>query len=94
MSKVQDSLGRLRRAASGVAALESPYPLEVPKFGAGCSDTEIFELLGDNDVPEYAEFLATCGTIDAMDVFNGYSLWPPSLVSLPSPAGTAPTRGC
>jgi len=54
----------------------------VPKFGPGCCDGEVEELLGEwrIQLAEYVEFLATCRRIEAADVYNGYFLFSPLLI--------------
>lgn len=79
MTSVETALRRMRAAAERVATLDPPYPLEPPRFAAGCSPAEIDELLGDaaSRVRPYAEFLSRCRSVDAADVFNGYFLFSP-----------------
>ena len=79
MSRVQAALDRLRVVAPSIPGLKSPYPLEEPRFGVGCCQPEIDELLGElrGHLQEYAEYLSLCRSITAPDVFCGYYLYSP-----------------
>jgi len=73
----------MRIAGAAVAAIESPYPLDVPRFGPACCEAEIDELLGAKrvELAEYSEFLSINRRIDAADIYNGYFLFSPLLVA-------------
>jgi hypothetical protein len=78
MSRITDTVERLRALAAQIPTLESPYPLEAPEFGPGCHEAEVEELEGRTRLPErYREFLLTCRRVTARDMWNGYFLFSP-----------------
>lgn len=82
MSSVAQVMDRLRAVGDLVPRLERPYQLAAPRFGPGCCEAEIDELLGEDrtELAEYAEFLSRCRRVDAADVHDGYFLYSPLLV--------------
>jgi hypothetical protein len=76
-SSIQTVLALLRDTASRVPATPCTYPLQEPSFGTGVAEEDIqsLETAIKSPLPnDFLEFQRTCGSILAMDVWNGYCL--------------------
>ena len=76
-SEVQKVLDRLREVGSKISDLPWVYPLQEPLFGDGVSQADIASLESVIKSPlpdDFLLFQKLCGSISAMDIWNGYSL--------------------
>ena len=80
MIQIDESLARLRRAASRVVEVTAAWNGDEPFFDGHASDDELLEFarrVGNVPPPDYSEYLKRCRRIVAMDVHNGYELFSP-----------------
>lgn len=76
-SKIQTLIERLQQVGSAVPNIPCVYPLQSPVFGDGVSEEDIVSLEAITKVPLDGDFLLfqrLCGSVSAMDIWNGYSL--------------------
>jgi len=95
MSSVHEVIARLRKSATAIPAIDSIYPLDEPTFAPGASSDEIDSLeamIGSPLPTDYREFLGMCSGLDAMDIWNGYSIHSPALVHQIVAAAEVPTE--
>jgi hypothetical protein len=77
MDRIERALERLRAVAAEIPRFEAGYPLEAPLLLEPADEAEVRSVeveVGELLPEEYRMFLARCGGISAMDVWNGYAL--------------------
>src|SRR5688500_12292472 len=79
--KIEDTLTRLRNAASRAVEVTAAWNGEEPVFDGQATDDELREFASRTAeaLPsDYVDYLKRCRRIVAMDVHNGYELFAPS----------------
>jgi hypothetical protein len=76
-SEIHNLIDRLQEVGSKMPKVPGVYPLEEPVFGTGVSEDDIASLESLLQAPLAEDFLLfqeLCGSISAMDIWNGYDL--------------------
>ncbi|HEY0075073.1 MAG TPA: SMI1/KNR4 family protein [Abditibacteriaceae bacterium] len=76
-SQIKNILDRLRSTGTKIPAVPCIYQLKEPVFGTGSPQADIVSLEDAIKAPlpqDFVAFQELCGTISAMDIWNGYSI--------------------